>query len=194
MVGLRREPVRLARLPAAEGEVRALRVANAAAGAGPRGPVPEGLARRGRTVGEEHRRFFPAAGGRIDGEARARKRPSTRCDYERCATGSRSAFCGRWRSTGCAPWSDPPPREARTRRRGRRSLPPPGRAASARWRTTRSASGWMCRSGSGSSATRWTASAKRPPFRRKPAEPVRLTFAELQRQLDEWEEPLTGPV
>lgn len=28
----------------------------------------------------------------------------------------------------------------------------------------------------------------------KPAEPVRLTFAELQRQLDEWEEPLTGPV
>jgi hypothetical protein len=28
----------------------------------------------------------------------------------------------------------------------------------------------------------------------KPAEPVRLTFAELQRQLDEWEEPLIGPV
>lgn len=28
----------------------------------------------------------------------------------------------------------------------------------------------------------------------KPAEPVRLTFAELKRQLDEWEEPLTEPV
>ncbi|HJZ90125.1 MAG TPA: hypothetical protein VKE40_04585, partial [Gemmataceae bacterium] len=28
----------------------------------------------------------------------------------------------------------------------------------------------------------------------KPADPVRLTFAELQRQLAEWEEPLTGPV
>jgi hypothetical protein len=28
----------------------------------------------------------------------------------------------------------------------------------------------------------------------KPAEPVRMTFAELQRQLDEWEEPLTGSV
>lgn len=28
----------------------------------------------------------------------------------------------------------------------------------------------------------------------RPAEPVRLTFAELKRQLDEWEEPLTGPV
>ena len=28
----------------------------------------------------------------------------------------------------------------------------------------------------------------------KPAEPVRLTFAELQRQLEEWEEPLIGPV
>jgi hypothetical protein len=28
----------------------------------------------------------------------------------------------------------------------------------------------------------------------KPAEPVRLTFAELQRQLDQWEEPLIGPV
>jgi hypothetical protein len=28
----------------------------------------------------------------------------------------------------------------------------------------------------------------------KPAELVRLTFAELKRQLDEWEEPLTGPV
>ncbi|HEX3146859.1 MAG TPA: hypothetical protein VHR66_02085 [Gemmataceae bacterium] len=28
----------------------------------------------------------------------------------------------------------------------------------------------------------------------RPAEPVRLTFAELQRQLDDWEEPLTEPV
>lgn len=28
----------------------------------------------------------------------------------------------------------------------------------------------------------------------KPAEPVKLTFLELQRQLTEWEEPLTGPV
>jgi len=28
----------------------------------------------------------------------------------------------------------------------------------------------------------------------KPAEPVRLTFLELQRQLEEWDEPLTGPV
>lgn len=28
----------------------------------------------------------------------------------------------------------------------------------------------------------------------RPAEPVRLTFAELQRQLDNWEEPLTEPV
>jgi len=28
----------------------------------------------------------------------------------------------------------------------------------------------------------------------RPAEPVRLTFAELQRQLDEWDEPLTEPV
>jgi hypothetical protein len=28
----------------------------------------------------------------------------------------------------------------------------------------------------------------------KPAEPVRLTFAELQRQLDAWDEPLTEPV
>jgi hypothetical protein len=28
----------------------------------------------------------------------------------------------------------------------------------------------------------------------RPAEPVRLTFAELQRQLNEWDEPLTEPV
>jgi hypothetical protein len=28
----------------------------------------------------------------------------------------------------------------------------------------------------------------------RPAEPVRLTFAELKRQLDEWDEPLTEPV
>jgi len=34
-------------------------------------------------------------------------------------------------------------------------------------------------------------SATVPP---KPAEPVRLTFLELQRQLEEWDEPLTGPV
>jgi hypothetical protein len=28
----------------------------------------------------------------------------------------------------------------------------------------------------------------------KPAEPVRLTFTELKRQLEDWEEPLTEPV
>src|SRR5262245_31153071 len=58
LVGLWRESLRPARFPATEGEVRALRLADAAAGLGPRRTVPKRAAGRGRALGEKHRRFL----------------------------------------------------------------------------------------------------------------------------------------
>src|SRR5262249_34011053 len=70
MVGLWGEPLRSARLPAPEGQVRALRVADAPTRPGPRGALPQGAPGRGRALGKEHSRLLAAAGRRIDGKTR----------------------------------------------------------------------------------------------------------------------------
>ena len=101
-VRLRREPARPARLPAAEGDVRAARLAVPAAGAGPRGagPARPGLdgGALGGVAGAVHARPGPAAPGAAGAAGAAARRPPG----HGAATGSTSGSSSRWRWTGCA--------------------------------------------------------------------------------------------